>query len=135
MTYLGFANADDSKFRCTDCKELTWDCSCHRKTGRCCQYPHWGDTNVTLLLLGGGKLDVKCPDRIGVEYNSIGSRCGRQWNTAAVDVLDNYNRHLYPQDACIVVGKWGTEYGNPDYKVRLPITNVIGVAALVVAKD
>lgn len=73
------------------------------------------DTNITFILSGGEKYEVKEPDRIGRQYvrpwlseRESESYYVREWN---IDVMDTFSDRRKFDNLIFVVGKWGTAYG------------------------
>jgi hypothetical protein len=99
---------------------------------KCCKYPHWGDTNVKIILTNGNKISIHCPDRIGCEYETPrGDRSGsREWNRPVEEILIEFKNQRLGENARLIVGTWGTGYKEDDYKVSIPVDKIFQVEAI-----
>jgi hypothetical protein len=80
------------------------------------------DTKIRFVLKNGEKVEVKPPNRIGVNYgtswllNTEDHREGcRDWNIDVIEVIGKFlSGKYYTENAYFVVGEWGSSFNSTD---------------------
>lgn len=102
------------------------------------QYPKvFWDSNFSILLNNGEKIEVIYPERVGCEYDTPwlagtedGSEGSRSWGDTQ-DFLNRFKDHQLGYNPKFVIGEWGTRYHQPEgVKQMVSLDEVAGIGIL-----